>query len=354
MTLRYLSATNGFVPQATGQVISFIRDPKSFPLNKYVQYIQSPATVGLYAKIDRDQPARNVSDADYVWADGGDMPQGHANQLRFEWVEFACKRRAYSFTIGNIALEQAKGTWKPLEQHSGMTAQQAMTNRVNRVITLGETASNWNGNTDTATSLNGGAGRWDTASDDPSSGAYNAIKKSLMKAAEKVNLATNALVQPKDLVLVISPGLAQAIGNSGEIHNYLKYGPFSKAELEGPNNSNQNWGLPPSLYGFELIVDDTVRVSTRPGATETSSAQTGTRAYAKGDTSAILCSRKGGINGLYGAPNFSTFQLYFHKYELAVYTFDDPQNMRTKGAVVEMFAEVLAAPETGFYITGVL
>jgi hypothetical protein len=333
-------------------MISYIRNPKEFKLNKYVQYIETPVTVGLYARIDKDQPARVVSDADFVWADGADRPTGDWNQLRFEWVEFSVKRRDYPFRVGNIALAQAKNSWKPLEQHAGMAAMQAMINRTSRVISMLETSANWSGNTDAVTNLNSGAGKWDSASDDPSSPQYNAIKRALLKAAERVNLATNSVVQPDDLVLLISPGLAQAIANTAEVHNYLKYGPFSKAQLEDTSNNNQRWGLPPSLYGFEVVVEDSSKVTSRPAADGTA-ATTG-RTYIKGDTSAVMMSRKGGVNGIYGAPNFSTVQLYWHKWEMSVFTFDDPKNERTDGHVTDMFAEVLAAPETGYLITGCL
>lgn len=356
-TPRFLSAFNGFIPQATGQVISYLRDPKKFKLAKYVQYIQTPATVGVYARIHRDDSVRVVTDNDFTWADGADRPQGDWNQLRFEWVEFSVKRRNYPFRIGQIALEQAKSAWKPLEHHLGMVTQQCYINRTNRIMTLGQTASNWQTNgldhAKDANVLNGGAGKWDTASDDPSSPHYNAIKKTLATAARTVNLDTNGMVEPGDLQLVISPETAQAMANSAEIHNYLKFGPFSREQLEGGSNPNAIWGLPPNLYGLaDVIVDDTVYVSSRPLAagTYTSTA----RQYAKDATSAMLLSRKGGINGVYGAPSFSTFQLYWYKWEAAVEVYDDQENKRLNGNIVDAFAEVLAAPESGMLLTNVL
>lgn len=353
MTLRYLSTTGGFIPQATGQVISYIRTPSEFPINRYAQYIETPTTVGVYARIDRAQPARVVSDADFVWADGADRPSGDWNQLRFEWVEFSVKRRDYPFRVGNMALKNAKKSWSPLEQHTGMVAQQAMTNRTNRVVDLLETTSNWNDNVDSANSLNGGAGPWHEASDQPGSPSYNAIRKSLMRAANRINLKTNGVVQPKDLVLLVSPGLAEAMGNSAEMHNYIKFAVGQKA-IEDPGNVNQTWGLPAKVYGFDLVVENSPIVTSRPYAADTSTSLTETRAYCKSDDSAILMSRKGGINGNYGAPSFSTVQLYFYEWEMAVYSFDDPHHERHEGHVVEAYSEVLAAPESGYLITNTL
>lgn len=352
-TQRYLSAYNGYIPQATGVVISYIRDPKAFKLNKYVQYVESPTTVGVYARTNRDQPVRVVTDADFVWADGADRPAGDWNQIPFEWIEFSTLRRDYPFRIGNMALRQAKDTWKPLEHHAGMTASQAMTNRTARIVSMLETASNWGVSTDTATSLNGGAGKWDTASSEPSEPTYNAIRKSLLQATMRINLATNGIVQPSDLVLVISPVTAIAMASSAEIHNYLKFGPFSKAQLEGSENQNLQWGLPPSLYGHELIVEDASRVTVRPSA-DGSLATGSDRSYIKSPDSAIFLSRKGGINGIYMGRTFATVQMFWNEYEMAVFTFDDPKHERTDGHVVDNFAEKLVAPEAGYLITGVL
>lgn len=354
MTLRAPSAYNGFIPQLTGQMISYIRDPSKFKLNKYVQYIEAPQPVGVYMRIDRDQPNRIVADADHLWADGADRPTGDWNQIRFEEVDFRCKRRNYAWRLGNIAIRSAKDSWKPKEQSVGMVASQAMVNRTNRIWDLLDTSTNWAGNTDTANNLNNGAGRWDTASGQSGDPHFLAIKKALLKAALKVNLMTNAQVTPDDLVLVISPDAAMAMATTDEIHTYVKYGPFSREMLEGSNNKNALWGLPPALYGFELIVEDCPIVTSRPTAADTAHTTTSSRAYIKNATSACLMSRKGGINGNYGAPSFSTVQLYWYGWEMAVTQFDDPKNERVDGHVTDMFAEVLAAPLAGYLIEDIL
>lgn len=348
MTQRLLSATNGFIPQATGQLIGFVRSESQFPVNSYVQLVESPATVGVYGKLNKDASSRIVTDADYVWADGADSPSGDSNHMPFEWVEFALTRRAYPFRIGNLAIKMAKNSWDPLAVYTKMVASQAMTNRTKRVITLAETASNWGTHVAEANSLNGGAGTWDEASDDPSSPRYNAIRKSLLEAANRIALDTNSVVQPDDLVLVISPGLAIRMANTGEIHNFLKYGPYSQEARDGRGNGK--WGLPPEYCGFKIVVEDSVVVSTRPSA----DASAGTRGYVKSDSSAIMMSRKGGIDGGYGAPSFATFQVYWHEWQMAVYTQADEWHGRTEGKVVEHYKEVLTSSETGFLITNVL
>lgn len=354
MSQRYLSGTNGFVPEATGQVISFVRDPASFKINNYVQNIMAPAPVGLYAVLDRDRPARVVSDAEFTWEDGDERPMGRANIGRFQWVEFRCYRRDYAFALGNQAVETAKG-WKPLMYEAGSAAQQAMTNRTNRIVSMLDTAANWPAaNTAAANTLNGGFGKFDTASGDVTSVNYLAIKRCILGAMQVINLQTNGLVQPADLVMVVSPGLAVKMAETSEIHDYLARSPFAMAQLRGEEpNVNQAWGLPSILYGIRIIVEDAVRVSTRPNAvldTTSTTGGTGTRLYAKSDDTAVIISQKGGLDGAYGAPSFSTVQCYFYKHELQVQTFQDARNERVDGHVVEQFAEKLAAPSAGYLI----
>lgn len=347
MTLRIASSTNSFLPMATGVIIGYIRDPKRFRINDYTQYLETKKRLGIWWKLDRDASARYVADADSVWADGDDSPKGDANQMRFEAVEFQTTRRAHAFRLGDMAIEAAGSDLPLITMHAQMVAQQAMTQRTARVIALLEAAGNWGSNTASANVLNSGAGAWDTASGDSTSPNYNAIKKAILEATIRINLATNALVQPEDLVMVISPGLATKMANTSEIHDYLKYGPFSRPQLEGKDNNNATWGLPPSLYGMPIIVENAVRVSTRPAAAGTA----GTRATIKADSSAVILSRKGGIDGVYGSPSYSTLQVYFHGYQMAAETLPDPFEKRTVGRVVEDYKEVLAAPETGFLIS---
>lgn len=197
------SASNGFVAEPTGQVIQYIRNESEFPLNRYVKYIQSPKTVGLYAVVGRDEMVRIVNDSQYAWYDGDERPRGDANKVPFETVEFATFRRDYPWTLGYMTIEQAT-VWKPKLTHMGAAISKAMTLRTNRVLSLAQTSANWpSSQVATANTLNGGAGGWATASDDPSSPNYLAIYKSLMEAARRINLATNAKVKPKDLKLVV-------------------------------------------------------------------------------------------------------------------------------------------------------
>ncbi len=345
MTARLPGGYNTYIPsfEASGQVISMTRDTESFKLPQYVQYVTTKKDVGFYLKLDIDQPARVVDDSDHVWEDGQDAPTGTDNLGNFEYVQYRTKRRAYAFNLGNKAVEQAD--WKILASQAAIVAQQAMTNRTARVATLLTTSSNWPAaNTSDANALNGGLGKFSLGSDDPTSANYLAIKVGLMAAVRNIAAATNGLVQFKDLVWVMNDNMAMALANTAEMHNYVKNTPFAKAQRDGTEpNPNVAWGLPSHVYGIEVVIEDAWRVTSRPGATVT-------RALCWPDATSVLISRKGGLEGQYGLPSYSTVQLHFYE-EMTVESKYDPDNRRHAGRVVEDFIELLVAGPAGYMIS---
>ncbi len=354
-TPRYLSPTNSFLPVATGQVIDYIRTPNEFAVSKYVQNIQAPAPVFLWAELDQDQPVRVVNEALFAFEDGDKAPTGHANLTSFKWVEGRAYRRAYPYTLGLQAVEIARkmGAFDPEIVEAKSVASQAMTIRTNRIVNMMETAANWGNNTADANVLNNGAGKWDTASNDPSDPGYLAITKAILAALLRINLGTNGRVKPKDMRLVVSPGLATSMANTGEIHDYVKSQASSPKILsETLGNVNQQWGLPEKIVGVDIVVEDAPIVIIPPNADGTkASTALSQRAYCKSDSSAVLVSQPGGLDAPYGAPSFSTVQCYFYEYEMSVESQTDTWNKLIEGRVVEQFKEILAAAPSGFLIT---
>jgi len=359
-TPRFVSPTNTFLPQATGQVIGYIRDPKEFNVNRYVQLIEAPAPVFVYPVLEKDQSIRIAEETEFAWEDGDMRPTGHHNLSRFSWTEGRCFRRDFPYTLGLQAVQTARkvGAFDPELVESKSVSSQAMTYRTNRVIKGLQTTANWSGNTADANTLNGGVGKWDAASGDPSVTAhYLAIKKTLMAAAQKIHLGTNGKVKWKDLRLVLSPITAMAMANTGEIHDYLKFNSNSTKIVEegGLANPNEMWGLPATLYGIEVVVEDSPIVTVHSKADGSlASISSSERTYIKDSDSAILMSRVGGIDAPYGAPNFSTLQLYWYQYEMAVESREDTWNKLVEGHVVEQVKEVIAASDSGYLITDVL
>lgn len=345
------------LPEASGQIIEYIRKPNKFKINKYAQFIETDTTNGAYALIDPDQPIRVVADAEFAWAEGDARPTGNANQMTYEMLPFRTERRSYPWTIGEITQEihkrQNKIDWT--QQYTGMVASQAMTNRTNRVISKLQDTANWGDNTASANTLNGGFGNWRYASSDPASASYLAIKKTLDTCCTIINLKTNGVVNRSDLKLIVSPNLARIMGETSEIWDYIKYGRYSEPAQQGKDRDlDEDFGLPKMLYGIEPVVEDAGIITVPPNSSGTlASITTGQRSYIKNDTTAILVSRVGGIEGSYGAPSFSTMQIYFYGPPMEVEAFPDKENRRLKGYCTENYFEVVAATAAGFLITGV-
>ncbi len=354
-TPRFPSSTNLFIPGATGQVIGYLRRPGKFKLLEYAQMVKSSRTGGdgwpvcMFATIDPDAPVRVVTDQEYAWEDGDDAPEGAGMLVNFNTTEVRMFRRAYPYRIGEQAVDTAE-LFPVLPVYREIALMLAMTNKTARVWSLLDNASNWGANTADANVLNGGRGKWTTASATEGSPFYMAIMRSLTAAVQQINLATNSVVQPEDLRLVLSPVLAMQAGNSGEIKDYLKSSPFSKAVQEGKEHGkNQQYGFPDYYGGVEVVIEDASRVTERPNAAGT--AATANRNYIKGSTNAVLLSRKGGLDGVEGAPSFSTLQIYFYKYEMAIEEWHDVPNKRHNGRVLDQFKEVLASSRAGFDLT---
>lgn len=359
--LRWLSGYNGYIPEATGQVVAFIRKPEEFILNEYVQLVPSPKEVGVYALMGRDEPVRVVSDEEHAWEDGDERPRGQYNKVPFTWESFRTARRDYPWTLGYMAIDQTTA-FKPKLVHAAMAVSKAMTNRTNRVVTVLTTTANWGNNSSDANTLNGGAGKWPNASNDPASPAYLAIFKTLVQAAQNINLATNAKVKPNQLRTLIGPALAIKIAETAEIQDYCNHSAQAREVLEkGLDPQFQLWGVPQYYRGFRFCVEDTPYVNVRPNTgnmsaaapiqpAEASNASPG-RQYVFPGTQAVMVARPGSIDGEYGAPSFSTMQLYYYKELLRVVAFDDPRNERVDGHCEENYIPILASNVSGYQIT---
>jgi hypothetical protein len=351
------------LPQASGQIIEYIRKPKDFPLNNYAQFVETDTTNGVYAYVDPDQPVRIVNEAEFAWADGDHRPTGNANDIAFEWIPFRTQRRSYPYTVADDAQEVHKefSGIDISQTKAGIVASQAMTNRTNRVVQMMQNTANWANNTADCNIINGGYGNWRNASADPTSPNFLSIKRSLGNACKVIRLATNGMVKRKHLKLILSLGLAEIMADTDEIYNYVKYGRFSEGAQRGEDRDmDEDGGLPPKLYGIEISIEDSPLVnvyhgmSGAVGTTNTyvpATTASGQRAFAKNDTSAMLVSRVGGIEGVYGAPSFSTIQIYFFGPPMQVEQFHEKKHRIVEGYVTEEFIEVLAAPASGFLFT---
>lgn len=346
MVAQFPSSQNVFVKDhaATGKlVVDFSRNPNSFAVNRYAQIVPVDKVAGYYLEMTIEEAGRilNTDLSDFEWADNADAPEDSDGTESFEFKEFRARRKKYGFRLGDRTVDQA--SWDIVAQHGAIKAQQAMTARTQLAITTLTTTGNYAAShTSAVTSISGVTGNWAA-----STTARQDIKRSMNHAANVILQDTLSVVDPADLIMVISPGLAKEMSVSQEIVDYIKQSPQAFAYVKGDladQNRNIAYGLPPQLYGYDLVVERTVKTTSRKGATKATS-------FVLPDATPFMVSRPGGLEGQYGSPSFSTCTI-FMKEEMTTETLHDVNNRLTRGRVVEDFAVVLTAPVSGFLFTG--
>jgi hypothetical protein len=355
--LRYLSAYNGFQPEITAQVVASCRDENKFKLNRYIQYVPTALPQGQYCAMGRDEFVRVVSDQESAWKDGDFRPFNRTTQLPFVMMPFTTFRRDYSWVLGYGAINNTT-VFKPKVAYMRMAISKAMTNRTNRVITLLLNTANWGTNYGNVFSLTGINAVWAAGSDDPNNSNYNLIFKTLVQPARNINLATNAVVEPTDLRVVIGPDLAIAIAESAELNNYVRECTDSVRLLEGGWDPQYDmWGIPKRYKGFEFVVENAPLVNVRPSQANFSATlplqpaeDSASRSYIMPKTSAVVLSRPYGLDGELGFPSYSTCQIFHHGGLLQVKVFDDPKHELVDGHVEEDIHEQVVSNVSGYLI----
>lgn len=343
MPLSAPSGSNTFVPShdaTNGLIIGYSRNPKSFRLSQYVKMVQMAKTVGLYAVWNSQNEAR-VQDSDarrYLWADGNKAPDGHDETDLWQWLPVSTQRYNVPFTLGQKAVDNA--SWQILLMHSRMAASKSMVLRTQLAYNAYAAAFvNAGVNTDSATTLAGG--KFDVGT---STTPY--LKKGLAKVSTVINKQTLGTVNPEDLAIVMNPFTATSIANAPEIHDYVKSSPFALAQLRGDvPNQNGTWGLPEVLYNHPVIVENTVKVTSKNNAT------TAVQTYVIPDNEIMVLARPGDLEGLEGSPDFSTIQMFWWQDELTVESKYDADNRLYQGRVIQDFAMVCPSTLSGYRIT---
>lgn len=349
-TAGFPSAYDGYVPSpeaSGGLVVGYSRNQADFPVNGYIQIVPVTQMFGLYWNYTSRNAARIISptDTEHIWPDGEACPPGLNNLESFSTQQFLCVRRAYTFTIGSLAVEQM--SFDMLMTNSQDMAQQAMTART-MLVQANLAAANW-GTTNSA-AVNGGiltAGQnWGNGGITPNF-APN-ILLSLQWGIRAIQQQTIGAVRENKLALVVNPYTAQAMAASNEIRDYLKQSQFALAQVMGDApNQNGVWGLPTHIYGVKIIVEDAIRVSSRKGAT------TDALGYVMPNGVAYLIARPGELVGLAGSRSFSTIQMFVYKDEMTVETIFDTVNRRYVGRVITNYVPVVATTLSGFQFTAV-
>jgi len=334
---------NTFVPStnalATGALqVEFTRAVNTFPITKYAQIVPTQQMTGYYLRLDSDDNVRVTDVNEFAWPLGNDRPVGKMNQHDF--VAFTAARFAYPFYIPNETVKQA--AWDVVAQHARAKAQLAMTARSMRTATAlvgsaAQTSFNNVGNYyATGTAISGAAWTGSTT---------NIIQKGIQTALQRISLATGGAVRGEtDIMMVISPTIANLLSQTTEVRDYVKNYPAALPFLQG-NDVFAKYGLPPNMFGVQVVVDDSVKVTTRKGAATT------TRSFVYGN-SAVFVSRPGGLVGVEGSTSFSTCQIFAFE-DMTVENWDDPRDRRIEGRVIDNSTSELVAPVSGVLVLDV-
>ena len=323
--------------------VGFSRNPNKFPLPNYAQTVPVERDAGFYLNINVEQAGRIV-DADlqeFVWPDGADMPVNNDGTEQFNFKDFRTKRYAYSFKLGQKAKEQADFDIE--KTNAAILAQRAMTARTQKAVSVLTTDANWDAShIATVSGISGNTGAWDA-----STTARQDIKRSLHHADEVIAADTLGVVEQSQMMLLINPYTAKAISRCQEIVDHIKGSPQAYEQVKGGTGKFAKYGLPDTLYGYPIVIENTFKVTTVRGA----SAKTTQRVLPNGV--AFMLSQVGELVNENEGPNFSTLSMFVYE-DMSVETKDDPDNRRSLGRIVDDFDVVLTAPASGFYFKGVV
>lgn len=345
-TAVYPSGSNTYVPEATKQFqVEFSRNPNNFALPNYTQIVPVTKEVGYYLDITVEQAGRVIDTnlEDTYWADGSPSPEFNDELESFRFQPYKTRRRARGFNIGDLSSGQA--SWDVVASNGRFKAQQMMTGRTVKVNNLLQTSGTWDPtHTSDVASISGNTGRWDQ-----STTARADIKRSINTAVELILKDTLSVVEMQDLRIVMSPNCARQISESQEIIDFIKGTPDAWESIHGETrrmNRNQAFGLPTHLYGVELVIEKTVYVSSRKGATVSKS-------YACASTKPYIVSRPGGIVGPTDSmKSFSTSTLFMLE-EMTVEQHREHDNWdrRLVGRVTDNWDNKVTAPVSGYLFT---
>jgi hypothetical protein len=322
--------------------IGFSRNPKKFPLPNYCQTVPVERDAGFYLNINVEQAGRIV-DADlqeFVWPDGADQPINNDGTENFNFKDYRTKRYAYGFKLGQKAREQAD--WDIEKTEAAILAQRAMTARTVKAVQTLTTDANWDStHIATVSGISGNTGNWAA-----STTARQDIKRSLHYGDEIISADTLGVVEQDQLMLLMNPNTAKAIARCQEIVDHIKGSPEAYDQVRGGRGKFAKYGLPDTLYGYPIVLENSFRVTTVRGATKATQ-------RVLPDGVAFLISQVGGLVNENEGPNFSTLSMFVYE-DMSVETKNDPDNRRSLGRIVDDFDVVLTAPASGFYFKGLI
>ncbi|MBC7078604.1 MAG: hypothetical protein H5T92_09925 [Synergistales bacterium] len=280
--------------------------------------------------------------SDFVWPDGQDAPIGLEQTESFTFKTYQAVRRVFNAAIGDLTRDNAE--WDIINQNASIKARQAMTARTQMAVNKIFDTTLYPSSHLIDVNATFGA-KWNAATT-----SNMVIRKSLNTAVQRIIDDTLGAVSAKDLMLVMSDNVAKAISESAEFADYLKGSPDALGALRYQYKDEEvapkNFGLPKRLYGLEVVVDDTRKVTTKKGQTKSISP------VLPANMAAVIA-RPGALVVPYSPVTFSTCTFYMFQ-EMVVENIYDQINKRTLCRVIENYDCVLTAPAAGVVLTNVV
>jgi hypothetical protein len=354
MAANFLSSTNGFVPGFNGQmterlIVDYGRNYKDCPVTGLADIITSDLPAGYFARIEPDQQALLIDSPNaFKWPDNTPAPVQEDNRRQHEMIPWAAERYTYQAYVGN--LEKQFTAWDVEAQVLNDLGNKAMLNRAKLFYTLVSTAGTYTNaggtgvdHTGTATALGGGL--WSAGTS-----ANRYIQKTLAAVVQAMEKATVNGLNLDDLWLVVSPTVADGMSRSQEIadgyHRQEQFADYMKYDLF--TDQFARYGLPPKLYGINLLVDRWIERTTKIGATATKS-------FVSGSNAAYVLHRPGGIKSASGGRAHGSVAFFTVKgQELNTEVIDMPWDKRQKVMVTDMLDCKMVAPAASYLITATL
>lgn len=330
--------------------IGFSRNPDKFYLPRYVQYVETPNDVAYYLKLTTQEAGRVTSQQDFAWPDGVPSKATDDGTESFQFIPFQTQRYEYVFRLGDKAAKQA--SWPIVEQNGANKAAQCMTARTSRMMTAATTASTWQVATNTDNQANLSADHTGSAASiaggylDQGTGTVPYLRIALGYIADLINQDTLGVIdsEPGKYFVLMNPKTARLIGNSPEMHDFLRSSYDARREIHEGSGPNAKYGLPGEVYGYKIVVENCVVTTNLKNATLA-------RSYAMPNQTILVCSRVGGLDGTYGAPSFSTLTMFWFNDEMTIEAEHENWDRLTYGRVVEDNYMAVTCTASGYLIT---
>lgn len=343
MAFQFTGGVSGHIPAAIDLVIGYSREVDKFPLNSYVQIRPVKNKTDVYRQKTTEAAGRVLDNEENLWEDGGDHPEPNEGGERFRWLGYRTRRRAFPFKVGYE--EKGEADFEVLAERQAENAQKAMTDRTFRVHQMLADDNNWEAaNILDVTDIPGNDGTWDA-----STVLRQNIKRTLNFAFQRIQLETLSAVTQDMMRLVLNPVSAMRIGETQEIVDHIKGSPEAYSQVTGQTGKWSRYGLPNKLYGYEVVVEDSVRVRSRPGAANVD------KRYVMDSGIGLFLTRQGALPGPEGskASSFSSVSLFMKK-EMEYMEKDDDWNKVIRGSIVEDYDVAMTATASSVKLVGLL